>query len=332
LVNTAHQTKTYFESASKQLKESAPEPNEALKWLRQTATSYASFIPGGKSYVDTAFNDLDAIRAKHGSEVDEIVKSAYTQLRDVTKEKGMSVETAQKAWEIITEHMQKIGELAGDAAEQIMNNHPELKDKVGGNLDKLKELGDKYGPEAKKQADETWKQVEDILKSGVSVTTVNKIRKLVQEKTEQVQKFGDEAWKQGMEQAKPYLDKSPKVKELIEQNADSLKKGNFSETLQKIKQAVESGDTGSFEEYVKSAGDKAKQSVGGSEGLKQYFNMIPGGDKIFPKISQLQEIAEKHGEEAQKIAKEAFDEIQQVLSKKADEAEKLADKAKKDAK
>ncbi|MCJ1300744.1 hypothetical protein MMC08_003541 [Hypocenomyce scalaris] len=332
LVNTMHETKSYMDKASKQLKESVPEPNEALKWLRQTASSYAAFIPGAKGYVDSAFDDLDAIRNKHGEEVDNIVKDAYNELKGVTQEKGMSVETAKKAWDIIQKHLKRIGELAGDAAEDLLNNHPELKDKVGGNLDQLKQMGNQYGPEAKKQVDQTWDQISDIVKGGVSMETANKIRKLVQEKMEMLQKMGDEAWKKGMEQAKPYLDKSPKVKELIEKNADSLKKGNVGELYQKIKEAVGSGDTSSIESYVKSAADKAKQSAGSGGGLEQYFKMIPGGDKILPKISQLQEIAQKHGEEAEKIAKEAFEEIQQVLQRKGDEAQKLAEKAEKEAK
>ncbi|SLM33626.1 hypothetical protein MPH_05245 [Lasallia pustulata] len=330
-VNAMHETKSYFDQAKQQMKDAAPEPNEALNWLRQTATSYAAFIPGAKGYIDTAFDDLDAIRNKHGDEVDKIVRDAYTELKTVTQENGMSMETAQKVWDIMQKHLKKIGELAGDAAQDILNNHPELKEKVGGNLDQLKQMGDKYGPEAKKQVDKTWEQISDIIKGGVSMETAAKIRKVVQEKMEMVQKMGDEAWKKGMEQAKPYLDKSPKVKELIEKNADSLKQGNVGELYQKVKEAVESGDTGSIESYIKSATDKVKQSAG-SGGLEQYFKMIPGGDKILPKISQLQEIAQKHGEEAEKIVKEAVEEIQQVLQRKGDEAQKLADKAKKESK
>ncbi|KAI9812940.1 MAG: hypothetical protein M1827_004458 [Pycnora praestabilis] len=332
MVNTAHQTKAYFDNATKQLKESSPEPNEAIQWLRQTATSYAAFIPGGKGYVDAAFNDLDAVRNKHGQEVDKIVKEAYGELKDVSS-KGMSIDTATKTWDVLQKHLKRITDLAGDAMEDIMNNHPEIKDKVGGNLDQLKQMGDKYGPEAKKQVDQTWDQINDIIKGGISVGTVNKIRSVVQEKMELVKKMGDEAWKKGMEQAKPYLDKSPKVKELVEKNADSLKQGNVKELYEKVKEAVESGNTDSIESYIKSATDKAKQSGGsGMGGLEQYFKSIPGADQIIPKFTQLQEIAQKHGSEAEKIAKEAFEEIQQVLQKKVGDAQKLAEKAEKDAK
>ena len=73
-VNTAHAAKSKVDTAFKKSTENAPAPNEALQWLRQTATSYAAFVPGAKSYVDSAFDDLDAIHKKHGSEVDKIAK------------------------------------------------------------------------------------------------------------------------------------------------------------------------------------------------------------------------------------------------------------------
>ncbi|MCJ1485458.1 hypothetical protein MMC06_005632 [Schaereria dolodes] len=331
-VNTAHETKAYFEKAKKSLQDTAPEPNKALQWLRQTTNSYVVFIPGAKGYVDAAFNDLDAIHNKHAAEVDSIVSEAYHELKEITQDKGVSIDTAQEAWKILQKHLKRVGDLAGDAASDILNNHPELKEKVGGNLDQLKQMGDKYGPEAKKQVDQTWQQVQDVIKSGISTDSAAKIRSIVQEKMEVVKKMGDEAWKKGMEQAKPYLDKSPKVKELVENNADSLKQGNAGELYEKVKEAVQSGNTDSIESYVKNAVDQAKENGGsGTGGLDQYFKMIPGGDQILPKISQLQEIAQKHGKEAEKLSKETFEEIQQVLQRKVGEAQKLAEKAEKDA-
>ena len=333
LVNTAKQSKQYFENASKRFKNSAPEPNQALQWLRESALSYAAFIPGAKGYVETAFDDLDAVRAKHGGEVDKIVKEAYEELKGIS-DKGMSLENAQQAWTILQKHLKRIGDLAGDAAQDIMKNHPEIQEKVGGNIDQLKQMGDKYGPEAKKQVDQTWNQISDIVKSGVSVDSANKIRKVVQEKIEVVKKIGDESWKKGMEQAKPYFDKSPKIKNLVEENADKLKQGNAAELWEKVKEAASSGNTESIEKYIKSTVDKAKEqgdSISGG-GISQYLNMIPGADQLGPKLSQLQDIAQKHGKEAEAIVKETIDEIQQVLSRKVSEAEKLKEKAEKNAK
>lgn len=78
-----------------------------------------------------------------GGEVDKIVSSAYQELKDVTSKNGMSVETAQKSWDILQKYLQQIGELAADSAQEIINNHPDLKEKVGGNMDQLRSMGEK---------------------------------------------------------------------------------------------------------------------------------------------------------------------------------------------
>ncbi|KAH8722335.1 hypothetical protein GQ44DRAFT_711924 [Phaeosphaeriaceae sp. PMI808] len=323
-------TKSYVNAATKKIKETTPEPNEALAWLRNAAQSYAAFIPGAKGYVDSAFDDLDAIREKHGDEVDRIVREAYDETRTVLGKGDVSLVTAHQTWEVLSKHMSRIADLAGDSAQQIMDNHPQLKEKVGGNWDKLKEYGDKYGPEAKKEVDRTWKQVGDVIKTGVSPSNIEKIKSIVQEKVDKLKKLGDEAWKKGMEQAKPYLDKNPKVKQLVEENADALKGGDVQQLYNRIKKAVENGDTGDLEGYIQSATDKAKDS--GFGGLDQYLKQIPGGDQIIPKLGRLQEAAQKHGDEAQKIMKDAISEISEILQKRGDEAAELAKKAKEDSK
>jgi len=331
LVHSANQTKAYFKTAQDKLKQAAPEaPDDTLQWLREMALSYGALFPGAKMYINSAFDDLDAVRQKHGTEVDKIVKQAYGELKK-TSQKDMSMDTASEAWNIIEKYLSQIADLAGDAAEDILNNHPELKEKVGVNIDQLKDMGAKYGPEAQKQVDQTWSQIKDIVAAGWSADTVNKVRKLVEEKTEQVKKLGDEAWQKGMEQARPYLEKNPKVKELVEQNADALKSGNVTELYNKIKSAIESGSTEDIEKYIKSAADKAKQS-GGFGGLEKYLSNIPGGDQVIPQLSKMSQIAQKHGKEAEKILNETIDEIQKVLKKKAEEAENLAGKAEKEAK
>lgn len=106
LINTARETSASFNKYKEQFKKSTPEPNEALQWFRQTATSYVGFIPGAKSYVDSAFNDIDAIQQKHSGEVDQIVKDAYNDFSKVS-EQGMSLEAAQQAWEILQKHLKR---------------------------------------------------------------------------------------------------------------------------------------------------------------------------------------------------------------------------------
>jgi len=329
LVNTAEDTKAYIEAAQKRISETTPKPKEALKWLRQAATYYAGFVPGASGYVDTAMDDLDRIHERHADEVDRIVQDAYNDLKKVSGQ-GISLAAAAQAWDVLQKHIKKIGDLAGDATEDILDNHPELKKQVGGNWEQLKQMGEQYGPEAKKQVDQTWDQIKDITKSGISTDSAEKVSKLVREKVEMLSKLGDEAWKKGLEKAKPYLDKNPRVKELVEENASALKQGNLEQLYEKVKTAAESGDTGDLEEYVKDAANKLNPTNGG--GLESLFKNVPGGDQILPKLRSLQELAQKHGDEAKGLLEETVQEVTQVLSKKADEAKKLAKNAEQSSK
>jgi hypothetical protein len=57
IVSTAYSAEKKYEDTLKKSMEKMPEPNEATQWLRETATSYAGFIPGG----NTAFSDIEAV-------------------------------------------------------------------------------------------------------------------------------------------------------------------------------------------------------------------------------------------------------------------------------
>lgn len=328
-VNTAHQTKSYFDKAFQKTKEAAPEPSQALQWLRETTLSYAALIPGAKSYVNTAFDDLDKIHEKHGSEVDSIVKDAYNELKDASKD-GASMQTVASAWEILQKAMSRIASLAGDAADDILENHPELKEKVGSSLSELKNMGKQYGPEAQKKVDETWSQVQDIIKGGISFGTADKIRKLVQERTEDLKQFGDQAWKKGMEQAQPFLDKQPELKKMVEENKDKLLKGDLGQLWKQVQEAAKSGNTDDLQQFVKDQVSQAGGKAGG--GIDSLLGMIPGGSEIMPKLQQLQELSQKHGKDAERLVKEAVSDIQKILQEKTEEGKKIAEQAKGDAK
>ena len=120
----------------------------------------------------------------------------------------------------------------------------------------------------------------------------------------------------------------------MEKNKEKLKRqGNVQELYEKVKDAVQSGNTDPLKQYVQNITKKVGQgSGGGGGGLEKYLELIPGGGEIIPKLTQLQAIAQEHGEEAEKIAKDTFKEIQDVLQRKVGEAEQLAQKAKKSAK
>lgn len=328
-VNTAYSTKAYFDRAFQKTKEAAPEPNQALQWLRETTLSYAALVPGAKGYVNKAFDDLDAIHDKHGSEVDSIVSDTYRELKEASKD-GASMQTVASSWEILQKAMSRIASLAGDAADDILNNHPELKEKVGGSLSQFKEMGKQYGPEAQKKVDETYQQVQDIIKGGIGIGTVDKIRKLIQDRSEDLKKFGDQAWQKGMEQAKPFLDKQPELKKMVEENKDKLLKGDLGQLWQQLQRAAKSGNTDDLKEFVKEQVSKAGGKADG--GLNSLLNMIPGGGEIMPKLQQLQELSQKHGKEAERLMMEAGADIKKILEEKTAEGQKIAEKAKEDAK
>lgn len=245
------------------------------------------------------------------------------------------METLRRVYDALADLSVKLADLSTDALGDIIDNHPQLKDKFGGSIDQLKQLGDQYGPEAKKQVNETWKQVRDIAAGGLTAANLDKARKLVEEKVQEVKKLGDEAWKKGLEQAKPYLDKNPQVKELVEKNADALKQGNTKELFERAKNAVDSGKTGDLEGYVKEAVEKSKskgsQLIGGT-GLEQYIGQIPNGSEVLSKLKQLKEVAEKHTDESEKLVKETLEELKKVLENKSDKAESILNKAKEESK
>ena len=253
-VKTAKQAKGYLDGTSQQLKsqfkDATPDnPNEVIQALRETANKYARWLPGGREYVDKAFDDLEKIRQQHGGEVDSIVREAYGELRDVSK-KGMNAEALGDVWEVLQKHLRKLSALAANAGQAILDNHPQLKQQFGGSFDQLKQLGEQAGPQAQKVVDETWAEVSKILSGGFKLDTFDRIRKLVDEKTEQVKNMGDEAWKEGYEQIKPMLGKNEKVKRLVEENMDAFKNSNVSEAVQKVQGAVQSGSTQDLEQYI----------------------------------------------------------------------------------
>ncbi|KIV94519.1 hypothetical protein PV10_02279 [Exophiala mesophila] len=329
VVNSVHSAKSYVDGAFKKTTEAAPEPNQAVQWLRETVTSYTCLIPGASTYVDKAFEDLDKIREKHGDEVDKTINETYNELKGVTK-KGVSLDALAEGWDILQKCLKRLGSLAGDAAEDILDNHPQLKEKVGGQLSQLKQMGEQYGPEAKKQVDETWSQVQDVLKGGFTADTVNKIQKLIQEKRDQIKKYGDQAWQKGLEQAKPLLEKQPQLKELVEKNKDKLLQGDLGQLWQKLQDAAKSGNTDDIQKFIKEQTGKVSSKSG--SGIEQLLGLIPGGSEIMPKLQQLQELSQKHGDDAEKLVKSAIDDIKKVLASKVEEGQKLKDRVEKDAK
>lgn len=331
---TAKEANKKYQEAAKVLQQSTPNPDETIDKIKQFCYSYVAWVPGGRYYVDAVFKDIDKVRENHRDEADKIMNDAYKQFQKLSKS-GLSLETASKAAEVLADLSKKVGSLASEAVEDVADNHPQMKQKYQKGINQLKQMGEQYGPDAKKQIEETVKQVQDLMKDGLNASSLEKAQKMIQEKVEQVKKNGDEAWQKGLEQAKPFLDKSPKLKELLESNASELKQGNTQELFQKLKDATKSGETGGFEDYVGQALKKAK-----SKGSKlsedfdfgQAFEIIPNGGEFLTKFKQFVEVAEKHTDESEQLLRETVHDIQHVFEEKFQKAQEIMQEAKKEAK
>lgn len=333
LVDYAHESKKQIDNAFKSATDKAPKANEAVTWLKETVTGYTKLIPGANQYVEQAFEDIEKVQEKHGDEVNKIINDTYGDLKDITKQ-GASLAAASQAWDVLQKCLKRIGELAGDAMEDILKNHPELKEKIGGRYKQLQQMAEQYGPEAKKQVDDTIKQVQDIVKGGFSSENIEKAKKLVEEKTEELKKYGEKAWDEGMKKVQPVLDKNPELKETIDKNKDKLLQGDLGQLWDKVQEAAKSGNTDDVKKFVQEQVQKGQESLGGSgQGIEQLLgSMFPGGKDVGAKFQQLQELSQKHGKEAEKLIRSAFDDIKKVLEKKVEEGKELKGKVEQDSK
>lgn len=324
-ITNANQT---FETAAKQLQEGAvPEADKAVDAVKEFVLSYAAWIPGGKVYVDKIFDKLKSVQDKHKSEVNDLIKNLYKQMQEISKG-GLTMESASKAADALSEFGEGIAALSTRAAGDILEQVPEAKKHLGGVVDQLQSLSKQHGEDVEKQVSEVWSKVKDIFAGGFSDENIAKAKKLAEDKLAELQKLGDETWNKALKEAQPYLEKNPKVKELIEKNADALKSGNTKELFEKARKAVDSKNLDELQKYVKGAADKASKAA--SDWNVGFLQQIPQMSEVLPKLKELAELAEKRKGEGEKLLKETMEELKQVIEKRAESAKKLAREAEKD--
>ena len=248
VVSSMSQSKQYVEDSINKLKNAQLKPDDTVAWLRDTANQYARFVPGAKGAVDMAFNEIDDLKEKHGDKLNELMEGAHKELKDVASNGALDMATAFSLWTVISKYLTKMEGMAKEAGVDLMSNHPELKEKYGDKLNALKKMATSQGGEAKKYIDEAYKQVEGMMKDGKVDT--EKIGKLIEDATSKASGMGDDVWKKAMEKAKPFLDKNPEMKKLVEENADKLKNGDFQGLVSKLSDAVKNGDTKDLQSYI----------------------------------------------------------------------------------
>ncbi|KAI5844346.1 hypothetical protein BZA05DRAFT_378794 [Tricharina praecox] len=342
VVNTAKTTINQLQSAKTTITESTPSRSEIVHFLRSNFSPYLTFIPGASA----AFDELDEIAETHGDELNRVLSDAYNDLKAVLEKGGLDKGTAMKVGDIARRLAGELKELGKDVGQKILEDNPKLKEQIGGGMEQLKDLGRTYGPEAQKVVDETYKEVEEIISKGLSPAGIYKATQLVQEKTQQVKDLGrkaaEKAWEKGSDEAQQYLDKAPQLKKIVEENLDSIKAvalgGGLSVSqipniFQKIKDVATSGGDNKesidrLKRYMEDLAKQGKSKMGG-DGSDTWQSLITMVFKETPDVSEIMDMVNKKGPEAEKLAKETMEEISEVLRKKVDEAKKLAKEEKK---
>jgi len=245
--------------------------------------------------------------------------------------------------------LQDLSARAGsDLLGPIFDKHPEVKEKLGGSYEQVKKLASQAGPEARRITTDTASKLTETFKGGFDEKSMEKAKQILQEAAERLQKAtgeaGDqakEAWQKSMQQAQPYLDKVPEIKDLLNNKASSLMAGaGASQIWEKIKEIgqekkVSKEKVEDLKNFINEKVGEAEDSSGDLwDKVLEFSKNIPGAEKLDEKRETLKgfvAVVREDSDDAKALAKETFDDVMKVIEKKADEAKKLKEKAKDDA-
>lgn len=348
--------------------EKTPEPRIILQWLRSTAKSYAGLVPGASYYVDETFNSIDQLADTHNEELDRILSETYNEMRDVVQNGNADQETAMKVFSIVRRRSLELQDLTAKASSDFfgpfLEKHPELREKLGGSYDQVKELASKAGPEARRISLDTAAKLKDVFKSGLDSKSIDDAKQILQEAADRLQKAAGEtgsgakeAWDKSMQQAQPYLDKIPDIKDLLNNKASVLMNGAAAKQIwDRVKEIgqgkkVSKEKVDELKEFIKEKAETAGSSSDDMwDKILEYSKMVPGSEKVcstfhylsssWEGLLQLEDnrktlqgfvaVVREDSDDAKALAKETFDEVMKVIDQKADKAKSLKEKVRKD--
>lgn len=105
------------------LKTGTYSPDEALDMLRRTTHAYASTIPGGSSFVERVFREIDTVRKQRGREIDKVVADTYTELARAGKQGASSIEMR----DVVIKQLMKLSTFASNATQDVVARNPKLR-------------------------------------------------------------------------------------------------------------------------------------------------------------------------------------------------------------
>ncbi|GAA6061570.1 hypothetical protein JCM10212_001102 [Sporobolomyces blumeae] len=351
-------------SAKNKLMENTPSGKEALNLAKSIAKSYAVAIPGGSAMIDSGFDQLEKFVETHGEKAQELVQSTWKDINEAAKSGKDSGDQILRALQTAAGKVQDlVGEEASKGWSLLGDKYPELKNALGGEGEELKKLTDKHGPEARQIATDFYSQASALVtKGGFNAETYESVKKLLEQKKEEVAKFsqkaGRDAWESSSKVASPYLDKMPDVKQLVDENLSKVsgyvgedrvkivrdvyselanigKSDKSVEEKTKLAKKLVEEKLGTTSQFASLAQDKAQDLAGSAKKwLDGYVPGLSGLTKVLDEtdLKALKELASKRGEDAEKIMNSTYDEIKQILQKKSEEAKKLSEQTKEDAK
>lgn len=253
-VDTARTVSNSAKQAKDKIAELSPSSTkEALGLAKSLAKSYASAIPGGAVLIDQGFTQLENFIDTHGERAAQVVKETYADIEKAASEGGDKGEAVMKALQEAANKVQNlVGEEASKGWQVLGEKYPELQKSLGSQGEELKKLADKQcvlpslelyllsdfcraktdpafdaticsGPEAQRIATDFYSQsVKLVSTGGFNAETYESVKKLLQEKKDQLAKFsqkaGRDAWDASAKAAGPVLDKMPDVKEALDKN------------------------------------------------------------------------------------------------------------------
>ncbi len=314
MVDSAKSVHQSVKSAKDAVFEKAPAPNEVITYLRNITKSYAVLIPGASRYIDASFDAIDELHQTHKEEVEAIVNKTYNEIKKTVQGGGMDTKTAAQIFSILKTQSTELGELAkkvgGDIIGPVLDKHPELKEKLGGGWDELKQLmkdaeGTDVAQQAKTIYDDTTKQLSDAFGSGFSPDALVKAKNLIEQKAKEVRDLSQQAamkvWEKGQQE---YLAKAPEDVKKLFSDPDTMKSlmsgsGATATVVAlwgKVKE-VSSSKSGFDEKNVQQLKDLIQQKVqeakdkAGDAGVptnlddawkvaQSWLKTVPGGEKV----------------------------------------------------
>lgn len=239
-------------NAKNKILESTPSGQEAIKFAKSIAKSYASAIPGGAYAIDQSFDQLEKFVDTHGEKAQELVMSTWKDIQKAAEGGKDSGDQIIRALQTAAGKMQDlVGEEASKGWSLIGEKYPDLQKALGGEGEELRKLTEKQyvtltltvsnlerlltltfspfrsGPEARQIATDFYTQASALVtKGGFNTETYESVKKLLEEKKDQIAKFsqkaGSDAWESSSKAASPFLDKMPDVKQLVDDNLSKV--------------------------------------------------------------------------------------------------------------